>query len=64
MIDDAASALAALPPDGSPVVSALALERSGLEAARFWMAMAQLCAERRARAWTAGGVGFVQRVDQ
>ncbi len=59
---DEPAVLASLPADGSPVVSALALERSGLEAARFWMAMAQLYAERRARAWSAGGVGFVQRV--
>lgn len=56
------SLLAALPRDGSPVVAALVVERSGLKASVAWPALVALCAAGEAKAWRYEGVTWIRRV--
>lgn len=54
--------LAALPADGSPIVAALAVERSGLTPGAAWPLLVALCGDGRARAWRHEGVTWARRV--
>ena len=56
--------LAALPADGSPIVAALAVERSGLTPGAAWPLLVALCGEGVARAWRHEGVTWAKRIDR
>ena len=56
--------LAALPADGSPIVAALAVERSGLTPGAAWPLLVALCGEGVARAWRHEGVTWARRVQR